>query len=568
MSRKRKETMAIKTTRYQEFKLSLFLLSVSALSGYLLLLNFWPVHAQDTPTAPAALVAKPSLTQSVFMKGKAVYEKQCAVCHGANGAGDGAASFLLYPKPRDLARGEFRLVSTSSMEATDEDLFKTISRGMPGSAMPSWEFLPAEERWGLVYYVRYLANLGKKKARGELTEETILAGLSWDAQKELASTQISPEAMIHVPPEIPPTPERIAVGKELFAKACAPCHGPLGKGDGKMQMMDNLGYPLRPRDLTAGIFKGYFDYENLYYRIAAGLPGSPMPGYKDALTADQIQDLIHYIQTLPDRGAEELARVKRHRIVAAKTVEAVEFDPHAGIWLSMDPVYVALTPLWWRDHPIEGVEVRALHNGEILALHLSWKDSSQNDSLLTPQAFSDGAAVQFSADQDPPFFGMGAGGVPVTLWHWKAAWQKDAQEREDVETHYSHMAVDYYPAQTNYGHGSPFEARDSKANFHDPLYLTAYGAGNRLADPNRENAAEEARAEGLGTLTGDASRSHEVKARGGYENGRWSVIFIGKLGDFKTGRPLSLAFALWDGEAKDRNGQKMVSIWNELVLEP
>jgi DMSO reductase family type II enzyme heme b subunit len=34
-----------------------------------------------------------------------------------------------------------------------------------------------------------------------------------------------------------------------------------------------------------------------------------------------------------------------------------------------------------------------------------------------------------------------------------------------------------------------------------------------------------------------------------------------------SGDKLSIAFALWDGEARDRNGQKLVSVWHDLKLE-
>jgi DMSO reductase family type II enzyme heme b subunit len=37
--------------------------------------------------------------------------------------------------------------------------------------------------------------------------------------------------------------------------------------------------------------------------------------------------------------------------------------------------------------------------------------------------------------------------------------------------------------------------------------------------------------------------------------------------EFKPGQKINVAFAVWNGQAKDRNGQKMVSIWNEFTLE-
>jgi hypothetical protein len=39
-------------------------------------------------------------------------------------------------------KARYRLVSTWEGVPTDEDLYRTISRGMPGSAMPSWAHLP------------------------------------------------------------------------------------------------------------------------------------------------------------------------------------------------------------------------------------------------------------------------------------------------------------------------------------------------------------------------------------------------------------------------------------------
>lgn len=90
-------------------------------------------------------------TQELLALGKRVYDKQCAACHGATGFGDGEAAYLLYPKPRDFTAATYRLVSTWEQQPTDEDLYMAISRGMPGSAMPSWGHLSEDERWGLVH---------------------------------------------------------------------------------------------------------------------------------------------------------------------------------------------------------------------------------------------------------------------------------------------------------------------------------------------------------------------------------------------------------------------------------
>ena len=114
--------------------------------------------AGSVGSGPVEVSLKPTTirgaTPELLALGKRVYEKQCAACHGLDGRGEGEAAYLLYPKPRDFTAGKFEMVSTWERVPTDEDLFMTISRGMPGSAMPSWGHLSEEERWGLVHYVK------------------------------------------------------------------------------------------------------------------------------------------------------------------------------------------------------------------------------------------------------------------------------------------------------------------------------------------------------------------------------------------------------------------------------
>jgi DMSO reductase family type II enzyme heme b subunit len=497
---------------------------------------------------PAALsTAKPSPTPQLVEMGRQLYNKQCAVCHGPKGAGDGQAAYLLYPKPRDFTQNEFRLVSTNSMQATDEDLFLTITRGMPGSSMPSWEALSPEQRWALVYYVRQLTGV---------------------------SEPIDPAANIPLPPETSKTPEGVARGRELFAQACASCHGPLGKGDGQQVMTDNTGFPVKPRDLTAGIFKGSSESNDLYYRIVAGLPGSPMPSYADVYTDEQLWDLIHYVQSLVPPGVEDRVRLHAQHIRVRRIKGEISSEPTAEVWRTAQPTFLALTPLWWRDQRVEGVEVKALHNGKELALQLSWNDPTRDSSTTAPQAFSDGAAAEFSLEQDPPFFGMGDANGVVQLWFWKASWQEDLKGWHDVENQYPQAAVDWYPAQRDYQHGEHFEVSQSPTAAHDPGFMGGWGAENPLSNPHRTSAAEEAMAKGLGTLTSRPPAMQRVQANGVWQSGRWQVVLHRPLAPneetglkLKPGQEVSVAFAIWDGHAHDRNGQKSVSIWNRLSLE-
>ncbi len=103
---------------------------------------------------------------------QALYEQQCAACHGLNGDGNGPAAVWVYPKPRNFSAGLFKIKSTPGTALpTDEDLFQSVTRGLPGSSMPSFSYLPESQRRELVQYVKYLTSFvdqsGKRVNRFE-----------------------------------------------------------------------------------------------------------------------------------------------------------------------------------------------------------------------------------------------------------------------------------------------------------------------------------------------------------------------------------------------------------------
>jgi len=99
-------------------------------------------------TAGQALAGAPAQTPELVAKGKAAYATSCVVCHGDNGTGNGPAGMALNPKPRDFTTGQFK------NGAAPDQLFKTISTGLPNTPMVGFSSLPEEDRWGLVYYVK------------------------------------------------------------------------------------------------------------------------------------------------------------------------------------------------------------------------------------------------------------------------------------------------------------------------------------------------------------------------------------------------------------------------------
>lgn len=102
--------------------------------------------------ASLANAAEPKLTPALVEKGKAAYTANCLICHGDKGDGNGAAGAAMNPKPRNFAKDPFK-VAKNKGNPTPADVFKSISEGVPGTAMVAFGHLPEEDRWGLAHYV-------------------------------------------------------------------------------------------------------------------------------------------------------------------------------------------------------------------------------------------------------------------------------------------------------------------------------------------------------------------------------------------------------------------------------
>ncbi len=86
--------------------------------------------------------------------GKVVFDRECTVCHGPFGKGDGPAAGLCDPVPRNFANGFYKLRTTESGELpTNADLTRTVTEGIPGTAMPSFRHLGARAIADVIAYV-------------------------------------------------------------------------------------------------------------------------------------------------------------------------------------------------------------------------------------------------------------------------------------------------------------------------------------------------------------------------------------------------------------------------------
>lgn len=79
--------------------------------------------------------------------GAKIYGQNCAMCHGDQGKGDGAAGQALNPKPRNLVMGPWKKGGGFT------GLYIAISEGLPGSSMSSYAHMSTTDRWALVQFI-------------------------------------------------------------------------------------------------------------------------------------------------------------------------------------------------------------------------------------------------------------------------------------------------------------------------------------------------------------------------------------------------------------------------------
>lgn len=253
--------------------------------------------------------------------GQRVYAERCVICHGKKGAGSGAASDFLMTKPRDFSNGEYKLRSTMYFP-TDEDLFRTVTVGIPAYGMPSFEYLSAPERWAVVFHVKklgeqgYAADLADDILKDEIGSsfDDLTAELKrehqnlWDETQVksavFAAENLQSEEVLIIPPRKIQNEASLVRGKELYdSLGCATCHGINGDGNGTSEdaMKDNFGRIIRPRNFREGAwyFKAGNKPADIVRVILGGVPGTPMPSYDLGEEENaQLWDVAHYVNQL------------------------------------------------------------------------------------------------------------------------------------------------------------------------------------------------------------------------------------------------------------------------------
>ncbi|MBA2251949.1 MAG: hypothetical protein H0W13_04465 [Nitrospirales bacterium] len=194
----------------------------------------------------------------------------------------------------------------------------------------------------------------------------------------------------------------------------------------------------------------------------------------------------------------------------------------------------------WPEPAARALTVRSIHNGTDIAFLLEWQDNTKNDRL-TPGTFRDGVAIGLPLGDAPAFFCMGQLDHYINIWHWKADWQSDIDRRTAKS---AEKKVE--------GEVRRFEVI-----------------------PRRKSSVEDLIGGGFSTLT-TKDEQGRVQGKATWKDGMWHVVMRRPLASagqenearLEAGHLQTIAFAVWNGENKERNGQKAVAPWFQLSIDP
>jgi cbb3-type cytochrome c oxidase subunit III len=200
--------------------------------------------------AATLLVVSGVLAATASKSGKEIYDRNCAFCHGVDGEADTPVGRILSPRPRRFAD------PVEMARLTDDQIYHAIKDGKPGTAMASWGKVLNESQIGDV--MDYIHQL-----EGE--------------SKPMNEQQLS-----------------LAVGRRIYDKECAFCHGLNGDADTDAARV--LKPP--PRKFSDPIEMARVDDGRMYSAIKLGVPGSAMASWGSLMTPVEIIDVMRYIRTL------------------------------------------------------------------------------------------------------------------------------------------------------------------------------------------------------------------------------------------------------------------------------
>lgn len=451
-------------------------------------------------------------TDAQVEAGHELYLENCAQCHGESGAGEGVAAPFLKPQPRDFTPGIYKVRTTASGQLpTSADIERIIRNGMPYTGMPAWPTLSDQEVTNLMYYLKTFND-------------------------DFAGPYGTPDQIdIPEPPSL--TDESIKRGRKLYIEnQCHDCHGQQGRGDGPSAptLETRDGNHIYPADMTKRwTFVGGTSRQDIYRTFTTGMNGTPMPSYE--LPEEERWDLVNYVYSLsrdqPNYSTSVISTSVSGELDVSRgpaLFEAAEtaYFPIVGQVVVPGRSYVV---------PTSGIEVRAVHNADEIAIQLSWH-------TMTP----DTSGTNSPAMEVPP------------LAEREDTLRLDPADTEQPTPEYSDAVALQIPRSRREGTAKPY-------------FL--FGSSDHPVDLWYADLAQDTSSFFIGNGQGNVVQGdEELDFYSNYEHGEWTVIFkrARKKEDgtsFEEGSFVPISFSVWDGFNRERGSKRGISTWYNLYVE-
>ena len=238
-----------------------------------------------TVSARAQLIPQPAnVTAEDLAHGKQVFQAQCSPCHGIDGTGGSGANLAL---------------PTLKHAANDSALFGVIQGGIGGTGMP-YSFLGDHESWLLVAYVRSLGRAAVEKLPGDAAK----GGLLFSSQGCSACHMVDGVGGV-IGPDLSEVGARRS--SQLLRQCLLDPGSALPNGfvmvraarsDGSVvegMRVNEDSFSIQLRD-TANRF--YSLRKQQLQKLDYEKGATPMPGYRDKLSATELNNLVAYLAGL------------------------------------------------------------------------------------------------------------------------------------------------------------------------------------------------------------------------------------------------------------------------------
>jgi len=508
----------------------------------------------------------PEPSADMIEAGKRVYFTKCVWCHGVDGAGDGPGADRLWPRPRNFNQGTFKIRHTASGELPlfdakkpipgQNDLFETVTHGLPGSAMPPWEgILTEEQRLQVLSFVTT-----------ELVKDRKFTDKQSESQTILELGNLKP---------IPATEESLKRGAELIVeKKCVECHGAEGRGDGNaFNLKDDWGFSIQPANWhKCWNFRGSrqdpYNVKNIFRTFSTGVNGTPMPSFADNTTVDERWHIANFVNSLCEREADGTPlsidpltdKPKVNFVLSSGVVEGeISADPENEMWTKRARRIIAMGGQITHKprnfvNRIDDIWMKSVYNDKDVAFMFQWDDRTK--SVAEGKLPWPPTAVNIDIKEQDPKTGE-EGSIAshqnnYTVYNDAVAMQTAVKWKElpaPIKPRYLFGSNEEYPVDI-----MKWEADGSLRAFK--------GTGWDKDFEERDNYEESSK-----LLFSE------------WKNGQWTVIIQRPLGNkkdqdydedtfFEMGQYIPTVFFAWDGHNGDAGRKMAVSAFYYTFLEP